>query len=218
MNPISFFLKKQYEIEEKIHRLLKHLQDMVLLHQKAFEAYLEKRWDVFENTQQELGQLEKELDLLGHQIQMSLLRESLMPDSRDDLLKLLTKLDQIPSRLKHLLADIGLEKPVIPEEHGNPIRKLLFHTREAVDALAHAVDSLFSDLRSIRQFVEETARQESEVDRYERELLQLIFNNQELDLGRQYQLKYIVKELGGISNLAEDVADAVLIIASKQSS
>ena len=87
MNPINFFLKKQYEIEEKIHRLLKHLQDMVLLHQKAFEAYLEKRWDVFENTQQELGRLEKELDLLGHQIQMSLLRESLMPDSRDDLLK-----------------------------------------------------------------------------------------------------------------------------------
>ena len=218
MNPISFFLKKQYEIEEKINRLLKHLQDMVLLHQKAFEAYLEKRWDVFEKTQQELGRLEKELDLLGHQIQMSLLRESLMPDSRDDLLKLLTKLDQIPSRLKHLLADIGLEKPVIPVEHDNPIRKLLFHTREAVDALAHAVDSLFSDLRSIRQFVEETARQESEVDRYERELLQLIFDNQELDLGRQYQLKYIVKELGGISNLAEDVADAVLIIASKQSS
>ena len=48
MNPISFFLKKQYEIEDKIQHLLKDIQDMVLRHQNAFEAYLEDVWDKFE--------------------------------------------------------------------------------------------------------------------------------------------------------------------------
>ncbi|MEC7131370.1 MAG: DUF47 family protein, partial [SAR324 cluster bacterium] len=61
----------------------------------------------------------------------------------------------------------------------------------------------------------EVSRQESEVDRYEKELLKDVFENQNLDLARQYQLKTIIKELGSISNLAEDVGDAVLIIASK---
>ena len=111
MNPISFFLKKQFEIEDKIQHLLKDIQDMVLRHQNAFEAYLEDDWDRFEASQKELIRLEKELDQVGHQIQMSLLREALMPDSRDDLLNLLTKLDEIPSKLKHQLADMGLEKP-----------------------------------------------------------------------------------------------------------
>ena len=66
-----------------------------------------------------------------------------------------------------------------------------------------------------RLYVEEVSRQESEVDRYEKELLKDVFENQNLDLARQYQLKTIIKELGSISNLAEDVGDAVLIIASK---
>ena len=215
MNPINLFLKKQYNIEEKVQRLLKFLQDMVLLHQKAFEACLEKDWDTFSESQKELGRLEKELDLLGYQIQMALLKESLMPDSRDDLLRLLTKLDQIPSRLKHLIADLGLEKPIIPAGYDQNLKKVLFHTREAVNALAHAVDSLFSDLRSVRQYVEEVSRQESEVDQFEKELLRCVFEESGLDLARQYQLKSIIKELGGGSNLAEDVADAVLIIASK---
>ncbi|NBR19711.1 MAG: DUF47 family protein, partial [Proteobacteria bacterium] len=70
-------------------------------------------------------------------------------------------------------------------------------------------------LRSVRLYVEEVSRQESEVDRYEKKLLKNVFENQNLDLARQYQLKTIIKELGSISNLAEDVGDAVLIIASK---
>jgi len=36
MNPISFFLKKQFEIEDKIQHLLKDIQDMVLRYQNAF--------------------------------------------------------------------------------------------------------------------------------------------------------------------------------------
>ncbi len=76
MNPISFFLKKQFEIEDKIQYLLKDIQDMVLCYQNAFEAYLEDDWDRFEASQKELIRLEKELDQVGHQIQMSLLRGS----------------------------------------------------------------------------------------------------------------------------------------------
>ena len=38
-----------------------------------------------------------------------------------------------------------------------------------------------------------------------------------LELARQYQLKGILKQLGEVTNLAEDVADAVLILATKHS-
>ena len=135
MNPISFFLKKQFEIEDKIQHLLKDIQDMVLRHQNAFEAYLEDDWDKFKTSQKELIRLEKELDQVGHQIQMSLLREALMPDSRDDLLNLLTKLDEIPSKLKHQLADMGLEKPSLPDELTPNFKNMLQYTRQSLDAL-----------------------------------------------------------------------------------
>jgi len=215
MKPLSLFFKKQYDVEEKIQHLLRYLQDMMHLYQGAYEAYLEGSEEDFSLRNEELGRLEREMDDIGHQIQMSLLHESLMPDSRDDLMWLLTKLDKIPSRFKHSLGDIALEKPDIPGPFHTPIRNLLVHSRHAVQALAHAADALFSDLRGVRQYVEEVARQESEVDKIEHHLLQLVFTDEKLELARQYQLKGILKQLGGITNLAEDVADAVLILATK---
>ena len=44
-----------------------------------------------------------------------------------------------------------------------------------------------------------------------------IFENEKFELARQYQLKGILKQLGAVTNLAEDVADAVLILATKHS-
>jgi uncharacterized protein Yka (UPF0111/DUF47 family) len=94
---------------------------------------------------------------------------------------------------------------------------MLAHTYDAVKALAHATDSLFTDLRAVRQHVEEVGRQESEVDKVEYKLLREVFENEKFDLARQYQLKGILKQLGAVTNLAEDVADTVLILATKHS-
>ncbi len=161
--------------------------------------------------------LKKKLDELGHQIQMTLLHESLMPNSRDDLLWFLTKLDKVPSSFKHSLGDILLEKPEIPEGLHSSMKNMLIHTHLAVQALAHATDSLFSDLRSVRQHVEEVSRQESEVDKIEYKMLQMVFENKNYELAMQYQMKGILKQIGRVTNLAEDVADAVLILATKHS-
>ena len=217
MNPLSLLFKKQYAVEEKVQRLLRLLVDMAHLYQAAYESYFEGSLEEFSQRNKELGQIEKQLDELGHQIQMTLLHESLMPNSRDDLLWFLTKLDKVPSSFKHSLVDILFEKPEIPEELHSPMKNMLTHTHLAVKALAHATDSLFSDLRSVRQHVEEVSRQESEVDKIEQKLLEIVFENKKYDLAIQYQLKGILKQIGRVTNLAEDVADAVLILATKHS-
>jgi len=217
MNPLSLFFKKQYAVEEKIQRLLRYLEDMGQLYRGAYEAYLEGSNDEFAQRNEDLNKIEKEMDDLGLQIQMTLMRESLMPDSRDDLLWFLTKLDKVPSSLKHSLGAIEIEKPDIPKDFQDPLKKMLVHTHEAVKALAHSIDSLFADLRAVRQHVEEVGRQESEVDKVEYKLLRTVFDSKKFELAQKYQLKGILKQLGAVTNLAEDVADAVLILATKHS-
>ena len=217
MNPLSLLFKKQYAVEEKVQRLLRLLVDMAHLYQTAYESYFEGSLEEFYQRNQELGQIEKQLDELGHQIQMTLLHESLMPNSRDDLLWFLTKLDKVPSSFKHSLVDFLFEKPEIPEELHSSMKNMLIHAHLAVQALAHATDSLFSDLRSVRQHVEEVSRQESEVDKIEYKLLQVVFENNNYELAIKYQLKGILKQIGRVTNLAEDVADTVLILATKHS-
>ena len=51
----------------------------------------------------------------------------------------------------------------------------------------------------------------------EYKLLNSIFDNEEFELSRKYQLKSVLKRLGSITNLAEDVADSVLILSIKYS-
>ena len=217
MNPLSLLFKKQYAVEEKVQRLLRFLVDMAHLYQAAYESYFEGSLEEFSQRNQELDQIEKQLDELGHQSQMTLLHESMMPNSRDDLLWFLTKLDKVPSSFKHSLVDILFEKPEIPEELHSSMKNMLIYTLLAVQALAQATDSLFSDLRSVRQHVEEVRRQESEVDKIEYKLLQMVFENKKYELAIKYQLKGILKQIGRVTNLAEDVADAVLILATKHS-
>ena len=217
MNPLSMFFKKQLVIEEKIQRLLRYLEDMSHIFKAAYESYLDGEFLEINEGNEELDKIEKELDDLGRQIQMSLVRESLMPDSRDDLLWFLTKLDKVPSSFKHSLGEIAMERPEIPSDFHLPLKNLLEHTHEAVRSLANCTDALFSDLRSVRQHVEEVGRQESMVDKIEYKLLNSVFENEEFDLARKYQLKSVLKQLGSITNLSEDVADAVLILSTKYS-
>ena len=218
MNPLSLFFKKQLAIEEKIQRLLRYLKDIGNIYRSAYESYLDGKIEELNQGNEELGKIEKELDDLCYQIQISLLRESLMPDSRDDLLWFLTKLDKVPSSFKHSLGDIVIELPNFPNDFILPIKSLLVHTQDAIHALANSIDALFSDLRAVRLHVEEVGRQESMVDKIEYRLLQSVFQRDNYDLASKYQFKNILKQLGSITNLAEDVADSVLILSTKYSS
>ena len=110
MNPLSLFFKKQYAVEKKIQRLLRYLEDMGQLYLGSYEAYLDGSYDDFVQHNEDLNKIEKEMDDLGLQIQMTLMRQSFMPDSRDELLWFLTKLDKVTSRFKHSLGEIAKAK------------------------------------------------------------------------------------------------------------
>ncbi len=78
MNPLSMFFKKQLVIEEKIQRLLRYLEDMSHIFKSAYESYLDGEFEESNQSNEELDKIEKELDDLGRQIQMLLLKESLI--------------------------------------------------------------------------------------------------------------------------------------------
>ncbi len=212
----SIFFKKQHEIEEKLHHYLRCMEDMILLFQEAYAAYFNDQSAEFLDRVRELGKIEKRMDELGRSIQINLFAQSLMPDSRDDIMWLLNTLDQIPSLLKHSLRDIQIEKPEFPRALYASFVEMLGKTSLTVDAMVRATDALFTDIRSVRLLTEEVSRQESEVDKIERRLLAAVFDDDSLELAHKYQIKRIIQYIGAVSNTAEDVADAILIFAIKR--
>ena len=215
MLTLSLF-RKQQQVEDLIRFLLRNLEDLALHHREALTAYLDGNLAECEQRAQEVDRLESDLDDLQRQIQQLLLREALMPDSRDDVLRLLTKLDRIPGQCRHSLKELLLELPPLPNDFRASLVLMFHKTHSCLRALSATVDSLFSDLRSVPRHAEEVARQESEVDRVEQQLLVRVFRDDSLELARQFQYKAMLQRLGGISDLAEDVADEVLLIATKR--
>ncbi|MFZ8905317.1 MAG: DUF47 family protein, partial [bacterium] len=84
MLTLSLF-RKQQQVEDLIRFLLRNLEDLALHHREALTAYLDGNLAECEQRAQEVDRLESELDDLQRKIQQLLLREALMPDSRDDV-------------------------------------------------------------------------------------------------------------------------------------
>ncbi len=62
MNPLGFFFKKQYVIEEKIQSLLRYLEDMAQLYQVTYESYFDGNFDDLNKGNEDLGKIEKKMD------------------------------------------------------------------------------------------------------------------------------------------------------------
>ena len=81
-----------------------------------------------------------------------------MPDSRDDVLRLLTRLDRIPGQCSHSLKELLLELPPLPNDFRASLLLLPHKTHSCLRALSATVDSLFSNLCSVPRHAEEVAR------------------------------------------------------------
>jgi len=211
---VNIFFKKQHKIQEEINRYLLRLEDIMFAYREAFKAYLAGEAS-FKKRVARINSLENELDIHRRSIQLSMYEHSLMPDSREDILHLLDALDALPNILEHSIFDIRTEKPEIPSTLHAQFNLLIEKVQLVVKSLVKATWALFTDLRFVRQAAFETGRQESEADHLEFELLENIFSL-DLRLSHKLQLKKIVRDISEVSDLGEDAAEILLIIAVKR--
>ena len=210
----NLFFKKQHQIQDNINKYLSRLEDIMFEYHEAFNSYLREEASFLDRVEK-IKKIEHELDALRREIQLSMYEQSLMPDSREDILHLLDALDALPNVLEHSIIDVKIENPEIPAELHHHFNLLIEKTSLVVKALVKATLALFSDLRSVRQAAFETGRQESEADHMEFDLLEMVFEL-DLRLSHKLQLKKIVRDISEVADLGEDAAEALLIIAVKR--
>ncbi|MGK5091759.1 DUF47 family protein [Deltaproteobacteria bacterium TL4] len=207
------FYKKQYVIEGKIKVYLERLEDVIFDFREALSAYFEKNKN-FETRVHRIEELESELDTLRREIQVSMYEQSLMPGMREDILYLMNSLDQIPNLAEHMILDLYVEQPDIPESLHSDLNSLMDKICKEVKELIVATELLFTDLRSVRRHATEVMREESEADEVEFSLMHSVFS-MNIDLAHKLQLKMLIRAITDISDYTEDAAETVLVIATK---
>ncbi len=204
-------------LEKRVDEFLDVTADSAITFRHAIDYYLESGTSArFEEKLEQIGTLENRGDDLGSSIELELYTETLIPDARSDVLKMLESLDNIVNACKGVLWYFATERPDVPEGLKVSYRELTELTTNSVDAVVVAARSFLRDPGSIKDHLHKVRYYEKEADKVVTRLRHDIFNL-EIGLAEKIHLRFFAERIVWISDMAEDVGDNLAIFAVKRS-
>ena len=214
-NTHSLFGRTQ-ELEGEIDNFLDKLSQSSLLYKLALKIYLtEGCSEEFEQKLQDVNKMESDADNLRRSIESKLYAQTLIPESRGDVLGLLENLDQLMNLYEGSLWSLSIEKPIISEEYKVDFMALVDLGVQCVEALVLASRAFFRNINAVGDHNHKVMFFEKEADKVSTKLKRSIFESDQ-DLSQKMHLRYFVEEIDNVSDWAEDVADRLEIYTIKR--
>lgn len=206
---------KTHELETQTDEFCDKISEGALAFKIGLSAYLDGDTDTFMEKQRQVSELESRADELRRSIQRRLYLETLLPESRGDVLELLENTDAILNSCESAIMQFAIEKPVFESDVAEQFGKLVDTVVEAVDALISAMRAFFRGSQSITDHMHKVIFYESEADKINHRVMAIVFDS-DADLSYKNQLRHFVLHIDSIADIAEDVADKIAIFALKR--
>ncbi len=203
-------------LESKIDEFLDHASEAGLVFREGLKNYLDGRGEDFESRREQVTELEKHADDLRHEVERQLYVETLIPDSRGDVLGILEHTDEVINIAKATLTQFSVEKPVIPDDLDEAYLELADFGCRAVQELVSGIRVFFRSGTSVSDYTHKVSFWEKEADQIAEKLRRRIFEK-EIDLSRKIHLGNFVRLIDAVADEAEDVSERLAISAIKRS-
>ncbi|VAW19145.1 hypothetical protein MNBD_ALPHA09-579 [hydrothermal vent metagenome] len=208
--------RRTKQLEQQIDSFFDKLSESSVVYRLAVRLYLREGLnEEFQTRLERINALESEADVLRRDIEKQLYSNTLIPDSRGDVLGLIETVDQLLSQFEGSLWAFSIEQPVIPEDFRNGYRKLTNMVVKAVDELALSGRAFFRNPHDVPAHNHKVMLYEKEADAISTNLKKAIFAS-DLELAEKLHLRGFVEHIDSIADLAEDVADRLAIYAIKR--
>ena len=208
--------RRTRQLETQIDSFFDKLSESSVVYRLAVRLYLrEGACEEFQGRLDQVNQLESDADHLRRDIEKQLYANTLIPDSRGDVLGLIETIDQLMSEFEASLWAFSIETPEIPEEFNNGYRRLTNMVIRAVDELGLSARAFFRQPHDVPAYNHKVVLYEKEADIVGTKLKQAIFAS-DLDLSRKMHLRQFAEQIDNIADIAEDVADRLSIYAIKR--
>ena len=220
-----WFTTKKNPIEEELVRYLeattkckgafvggvKHFIE----HSKVDEGYLKFLHD----TQKYEGIS----DDIRDSIERKMYEDSLIPESRGDVLAFLETFDRIPNTMEGVIEFIDEVALDVPHDLGaedyesftKNFIKLCDGIEETFELVRESAECFFTKPRRVRDFTIAIDRHESECDRIESYLKRFVFHNHGFTDLQKVLFKELIKRIGDIADLAEDFQRRIILLSLK---
>lgn len=203
-------------LESEIDEFLDKLSESSLVFQAAVKAYLNEGCTRdFEQRLQDVNKMESEADHLRRAIETKLYAQTLIPESRGDVLGLIENLDQLLNLFEGALWAFFIEKPDIPEEYHTDFMSLTEMAVHGVESLVLASRAFFRNIEAVSDHNHKVMFYEKEADKVGTKLKQAIFGS-DRELSQKTHLRNFVEHIDNVADWAEDVADRLAIYSIKR--
>ena len=192
----------------RIDEFLDNIDLGLLVFKEAMKAYLEKDFDSFERHLKKVDTLENNADRLQREIENNMITHSVLPQHREEVVKLIDVLDEIIDSVKSSLNEIDIERPEIPSALNKNFISLSETSANTAEELVPAARAYFISPYTVREKLLRVYYFESETDKLALGIKKTIFREMnDLDLARKNQLRYMINHIENISDLAQKAAD-----------
>ncbi|MDG2205177.1 MAG: DUF47 family protein [Alphaproteobacteria bacterium] len=208
--------KRTTDLETQIDQFLDSLSESAIVFKSAVNVYLDDGCtDEFTEKHEHVDRLESKADDLRRAIEIQLYTQTLIPESRGDVLGLMENLDNIINLIEGVLWAFHIELPQIPEDCKDGYRKLTEMSTESVEAVVLASRAFFRNIEAVGDHNHKVIYYETEADKASTRLKMKIFGS-EIGLGHKMHLRGFVENIDDIADWAEDVADRLTIYVIKR--
>ena len=215
MKRVSLFSKTR-ELESQIDEFGDKVDQGAMTFKIGINCYIRDDFAAFEEKLKQVNLLESEGDTLRRNIERRLYEQTLIPESRGDVLGLLENMDTILNSCEGAMWQFAIEKPHIPDEFHADYIDLVEASVNAVDSLVAASRAFFRSAETVTDHMHKVMFYEKEGDKISTRLKMAIFADG-LDLAHKAQLRNFVEHIDDIADTAEDVADRLAIYSIKRS-
>jgi predicted phosphate transport protein (TIGR00153 family) len=210
-------LKRKIGIENQIDEFLDLVSESGLIFKAAITAYLNRDTDAFLKKIEQITKAEHRGDSLTRTLEERLYLQTLIPDSRGDVLELLESMDSLLDQFKGALWQFEIERPEIWPEFHDDFNELVGYVVEAVEAVVLSSRAFFKNIDAVADHMHKVSYWETESDKVASNLQRAIFRRDDMRMSHQLQLRDFAKQVDNIADVSEDVADRLAIYVIKRS-
>jgi len=213
---LNIFFKKELQLEKLIYNYLENLGMIQKHFVKAMNVCLKDGVsDDFCILVDQTHKFESRADDLRDETNELMYSRALIPKSREDIVALLERVDEIPRSFEQILNMILTQKIFFPEFLILDLQELIRVSMESCDLMAKQVDVMIKKKEGVRALMSTIDQNESHCDHIERRIIVKLFESN-LEPFFKLQLKELVIVLGEISDQADRVSKRVNIMTMKR--
>ncbi len=209
------FLKRKKRLEDKIDEYLDTVEKGADIFKNGISCYFAEGVEKLDLCLAAISLLEGKADDLRRGIETDLYTQTLIPESRGDVLGIIESTDHVMNLMEETLQKFSVERPEISGELHPLYTDLGNITSSAVACMVQAGRSYFRDLTGVRDNINKVIFYEKEADRLADKVKRLIFCSS-LKLCEKIHMRNFAVHIEGISDEAENVCDRLAIATIKR--